>query len=60
MPLLGLNGTTIIAHGGASPVAIKNALRMACESLRHELNPHIVAAVKKHHDATATHANIPA
>lgn len=60
MPLLGLNGTTIIAHGGASPVAIKNALRMACESLRHELNPHIVAAVKKHHDATAPHANIPA
>jgi glycerol-3-phosphate acyltransferase PlsX len=62
MPLLGLNGITIIAHGGASPVAIKNALRMACESLKHEVSPHIVAAVKNHHDATtaAPHANAPA
>ena len=62
MPLLGLNGITIISHGGASPNAIKNALRMACESIRHEVNPHIVAAVKHHHDATTTapHANAPA
>ena len=48
MPLLGLNGITIIAHGGASPYAMKNALRMACESIRHEVNPHIVEAVKSH------------
>jgi glycerol-3-phosphate acyltransferase PlsX len=62
MPLLGLNGVTIIAHGGASPNAIKNALRMACESIRHEVNPHIVAAVTLHHDSNtaAPHANAPA
>jgi len=62
MPLLGLNGITIIAHGGASPHAIRNALRMACESIRHEVNPHIVAAAKAHHDLTseAPHANAPA
>jgi len=62
MPLLGLNGITIISHGGASPLAIKNALRMACESIRHEVNPHIVAAVKLHHDSitAAPHANAPA
>ena len=62
MPLLGLNGITIISHGGASPNAIKNALRMACESIRHEVNPHIVEAVKKHHDSTtpAPHATLPA
>jgi glycerol-3-phosphate acyltransferase PlsX len=62
MPLLGLNGITIISHGGASPNAIKNALRMACESIRHEVNPHIVAAVKLHHDSNtaAPHANAPA
>lgn len=62
MPLLGLNGITIIAHGGASPDAIKNALRMACESIRHDVNPHIIQAVKHHHDSTtaAPHANAPA
>jgi len=62
MPLLGLNGITIIAHGGASAIAMKNALRMACESIRHEVNPHIIAAIKTHHDSTAPapHANAPA
>ncbi len=62
MPLLGLNGITIISHGGASAVAIMNALRMACESIRHEVNPHIVEAIKIHHDSTtaAPHANAPA
>jgi glycerol-3-phosphate acyltransferase PlsX len=62
MPLLGLNGITIIAHGGASPNAIKNALRMACESIHHDVNPQIIAAVKQHHDATnpAPHANASA
>lgn len=49
MPLLGLNGITIIAHGGASAIAMKNALRMACESISHEVNPHIEEAVRKHH-----------
>lgn len=48
MPLLGLNGITIIAHGGASPVAMKNALRMACDTISHEVNPHIEEAVKRH------------
>ncbi len=44
------------------PVAIKNALRMACESIRHEVNPHIVEAIKTHHDSTTAspHANAPA
>jgi glycerol-3-phosphate acyltransferase PlsX len=62
MPLLGLNGITIISHGGASAYAIQNALRMACESIRHEVNPHIVEAIKTHHDSTTAtaHANTPA
>ena len=51
MPLLGVNGTCIIAHGGSSPVAVKNAIRMAAESIRHQVNPHIVAEVKRHHES---------
>ena len=57
MPLLGVNGVTIIAHGGASAYAMKNALRMACETIQHSVNPHIIDAVKRHHDTTAKPAN---
>lgn len=53
MPLLGLNGITIIAHGGASAYAMKNALRMACETISHSVNPHIEEAVRKY---ALTHA----
>lgn len=53
MPLLGVNGVCIIAHGGSSPVAVKNAIRMAVESIRHQVNPHIVEEVKRYHIATA-------
>jgi len=49
MPLLGVNGVCIIAHGGSSPVAIKNAIRMAVESIRHQVNPHIVEEVERYH-----------
>jgi phosphate acyltransferase len=50
MPLLGVNGVCIIAHGGSSPVAVKNAIRMAAESIRHQVNPHIIEAVQRHHE----------
>ncbi|MGC6427168.1 MAG: phosphate acyltransferase PlsX [Akkermansiaceae bacterium] len=48
-PLLGVNGVCIIAHGGSSALAIKNALRVATESMKHEVNPKIEAAI---HEAT--------
>lgn len=47
-PLLGVNGTVIIAHGASSPRAIKNALRVAAESVAHEVNPHILEEVRRH------------
>jgi glycerol-3-phosphate acyltransferase PlsX len=55
MPLLGVNGVCIIAHGGSSAVAVKNAIRMASASIRHQVNPHIVEEVQRYHE-TATHA----
>jgi glycerol-3-phosphate acyltransferase PlsX len=45
MPLLGVNGVCIIAHGGSSPIAVKNAIRMARESINHQVNPHIVEGI---------------
>jgi len=40
-PLLGIKGTSIIAHGGSSANAIKNAVRVASESVAHKVNSHI-------------------
>lgn len=60
-PLLGVNGICIIAHGGSSEIAIKNAIRAAAESITHQLNPHIVEEVKRYHESTsASHAPISA
>ena len=44
-PLLGVDGVSIIAHGASSGKAIKNAIRVAYESVRHELNRHMVDAI---------------
>jgi phosphate acyltransferase len=52
-PLLGVNGICIIAHGGSTPLAIKNALRVAAESIEHEVNPHIVAEIRRYNETTA-------
>ena len=41
-PLLGLNGVAIIAHGGSGPRAIRNAIRVAQETVAHDINRHIV------------------
>lgn len=41
-PLLGVNGICIIAHGSSSALAIKNAIRVAMESIQTGINPHIV------------------
>jgi glycerol-3-phosphate acyltransferase PlsX len=52
MPLLGVNGICIIAHGASTPLAIKNALRAATESIEHQVNPHIVEEVRRYHETT--------
>ncbi len=40
-PLLGINGISIISHGRSSDRAIKNAIRVAAELARGEVNKHI-------------------
>ncbi len=41
VPLLGVRGTAIICHGGSSPRAIKNAVRVALDFNRHRVNDRI-------------------
>ncbi len=44
-PLLGVDGICIIAHGSSSAKAIKNAIRVALESIETKINPHIVEEI---------------
>jgi glycerol-3-phosphate acyltransferase PlsX len=44
-PLLGINGACIISHGASPPRAVKNAIRVASEWLRSDVNAHIRAAI---------------
>jgi len=52
-PLLGVKGVVIIAHGGSSPLAICNAVRVAVEAVSHELNPHIEKEIERYDKANA-------
>ena len=45
-PLLGINGTCIICHGGSNARAIKNAIRVSGEFVKYEINQHIVEALQ--------------
>jgi hypothetical protein len=38
---------TIIAHGGSNPKAIKNAVRVARETVTHDVNRHMVNALEE-------------
>ena len=43
--LLGVNGIVIIGHGSSSPRAIKNAIRVADESVKFGINQHITDGI---------------
>ncbi|HKO22400.1 MAG TPA: phosphate acyltransferase PlsX [Candidatus Eisenbacteria bacterium] len=45
-PLLGINGASIICHGASPVKAIKNALRVATEWVRNNVNEHIKTALE--------------
>ena len=45
-PLLGIDGTCIIGHGSSNERAIKNAIRVASEFVKYEINSHILEAVR--------------
>ena len=52
-PLLGVNGICIIAHGASTPLAIKNAIRVAAESIQHQINPHIVEEIQRYNETAS-------
>ena len=56
--LLGVDGICIIAHGSSSAYAVKNAIRVALESIDHQLNPHIVKELETYY-AHAASSQVP-
>ena len=44
-PLLGVNCTGIVCHGRSNAKAIKNAIRVAAEMIRSQVNGHIVQSL---------------
>jgi glycerol-3-phosphate acyltransferase PlsX len=45
-PLLGVNGVSIICHGGSSPNAIRNAIRVAAQAVRTEMVEHVTRELR--------------
>ncbi len=56
-PLLGINGVCIIGHGSSSAKAVRNAIRVARESIHHKLTHHIVEEVRINHERLQTPVN---
>lgn len=50
VPLLGVNGACFICHGHSSSKAIKNAVRVACEYVRRDINRLVTEAMGESHD----------
>ncbi|MFN0157448.1 MAG: phosphate acyltransferase PlsX [Bacteroidota bacterium] len=48
VPLLGINGVSIIGHGGSTPKAIKNMIYRAEEMVRHGVNTRIQEAMAQY------------
>ncbi|MEY4387237.1 MAG: phosphate:acyl-[acyl carrier protein] acyltransferase, partial [Verrucomicrobiota bacterium] len=55
--VLGLNGVVIKAHGSSRERAIANALRVAAEEIRHNLNHTLVSQIARANAALAAVAN---
>ncbi|HEV2150687.1 MAG TPA: phosphate acyltransferase PlsX [Longimicrobiaceae bacterium] len=53
-PLLGVNGVTIICHGGSPPRAIRNAIRVAAQAVDREMVSHIERALSRRTEASST------
>ncbi len=53
-PLVGINGISIISHGRSSDRAIKNAVRVAAELARSDINRHIHEDIEKNMELVTT------
>ncbi len=47
-PLMGVDGSVIIAHGSSNGKAIMNAIRVAAETVNHNVNVHVVEELQSY------------
>jgi phosphate acyltransferase len=59
-PLLGVNGICIKAHGNSSPLAMRNAIRVARSAVEQQINTRIVEAIRPIHEEVSTPQGAPA
>lgn len=45
IPFLGVNGVSIVGHGGSSPLAIKNMIKGAMDCVKNDVNGKIIASL---------------
>ena len=45
LPFLGVNGISIVGHGGSSPLALKNMIQVALDCIEHSMNEKIIASL---------------
>jgi glycerol-3-phosphate acyltransferase PlsX len=50
MPLLGVDGSVLIGHGGSDATAIKNMILAADTMISHKVSERIAASVQSTHD----------
>jgi len=53
-PLLGVNGVTIICHGGSPPRAIRNAIRVASQAVERSMVSHIERQIARRAEAATS------
>ncbi|HUU29700.1 MAG TPA: phosphate acyltransferase PlsX [archaeon] len=58
-PMLGIDGTLIICHGGSSPRAFRNAIKSARLAVLNNINESIREAVKNYRIESGTNENLP-
>lgn len=46
IPFLGVNGISMVGHGGSTPLAIKNMILNASQCIKHKVNDKIIASLK--------------
>jgi glycerol-3-phosphate acyltransferase PlsX len=57
-PLLGVDGISIICHGGSPPRAIKNAVRVAVQAVESRMVRHIKQEIESHESADTAPAGV--
>ncbi|MEO0452971.1 MAG: phosphate acyltransferase PlsX [Verrucomicrobiota bacterium] len=52
--LLGVNGISVIAHGSSTVLALTNAMKVAVQAIKHQVNPDIISTIEEYNQSQST------